>query len=422
MSAIVVEDGHIAGVEAEELAAHYGTPLYVYDFDLIGARVSALRAALPPSFELAYAAKANPALAVLAAMRRLGLGLDIASGGELAAAQRAGFDPAHIVFTGPGKTDAEMTAAVDAGLRAVTVESTGELKRLERIAAEAGRRVPVLLRVAVRGEGEETPILAGGWRKFGIDPSQLEDAVCRAVASPRVELLGLHAFGASNVRDADAIVAHVAATVELAASLASHIGFRLRLIDVGGGLGIPYRDDEAPVNLDRLAERLARLAASWSADPDPAELPVLLEPGRYLVGPAGLALARVLDVKEVEDRTVAIVDAGIHTAVRPALIGSGHRLRLLATGRRPEGHVIVAGPLCTGLDVLPEHLNRIPVVGDLVAIFDLGAYGFSESMPYFLSHAVPAEVALRGGEATCIRPRLEPADALAAQAMCGEPE
>ncbi|MGH2382391.1 MAG: diaminopimelate decarboxylase family protein [Candidatus Limnocylindria bacterium] len=418
MIAIAVEDGRIAGVGARELAARFGTPLYVYDFDVITARVEALRAALPPSFELAYAAKANPNLAILDQMRRLGVGLDVASGGELLAAHRAGLDPASIVFTGPGKTDAELAAAVDANLRAVTVESAGELARLERIAAAAGRRVPILLRVAVRGEGEETPILAGGWRKFGIDARELDAVACRASDSSWFDLLGLHAFGASNVRAADAIAAHVARTVELAAGLASRIGFGLQLVDAGGGLGIPYRDDEEPLDLDRLAERLATLAAGWGHDPDLAELPVLLEPGRFLVGPAGLVVARVLDVKEVGDRTVAILDAGIHTTLRSALVGSGHRVRLLAMddeSRDVHRPVLVAGPLCTGLDVLPEGLLRVPCIGDLVAILDLGAYGFTESMPLFLSHPVPGEVAVWGGQPVGIRRSVAPAESLATQ-------
>ena len=402
MSVIAVEDTRIAGIVATELAADHGTPLYVYDLDVIAQRVDALRAALPPSFELAYAAKANPAPGVLGEMRRLRLGLDIASGGELVASQRTGFDPERVVFTGPGKTDAELTAAVEAGLRAITVESAGELARLERIAAAAGRRVPILLRVAVRGEGEETPILAGGWRKFGIDPGQLEAVALRACDSPWIELLGLHAFGASNVRDADAIAGHVARTVELARSLARRIGFRLRLVDAGGGLGIPYVEGEEPLDLDRLAARLALLAAGWERDPDLADLPVVLEPGRFLVGPAGLVLARVLDVKEVGDRTVAILDAGIHTALRPGLVGRGHRLQLLASEPRSMSEVLVAGPLCTGLDVFPEPLDRIPAIGDLVTIADLGAYGFTESMPLFLSRPVPAEVEVRQGR--CVTP------------------
>lgn len=408
MTAIALDGGRIAGLEASELASSYGTPLYVYDLDVVAARVGSLRAALPPTFELAYAAKANPASAVLTAMCELGLGLDIASGGELTAARRAGFNPAGVVFTGPGKTDAELCAAVDAGLRAITVESPRELDRLERIAADAGRTVPILLRVAVQGEGEETPILAGGWRKFGIDERQLTDVARRACDSPWLELLGLHAFGASNVRDADAIAAHVARTVELAAQVARRVGFRLRLVDAGGGLGIPYADGDDELHLDRLAERLATLAAGWGADPDLAELPVLLEPGRYLVGPAGLLLARVLDVKEVGDRTVAILDAGIHTALRPALVGAGHRLRLLTSEEPAAADVLVAGPLCTGLDVFPAGLDTVPTIGDLVALLDLGAYGFTESMPYFLSHPVAAEVVVRGGRATIARRRQEP--------------
>lgn len=210
--------------------------------------------------------------------------------------------------------------------------------------------------------------------------------------------------------DALALVLDLATLLELPAK-GRRVGFRLRLVDAGGGLGIPYGADESPLDLDRLATR----AAGWCADPELAELPVLLEPGRYLVGPAGVVLARVLDVKEVGDRTVAILDAGIHTALRPALVGSGHRLRLLATAERRPDDVLVAGPLCTGLDVFPGGLDRAPASGDLIAILDLGAYGFSESMPHFLSHPVPAEVAVRSGRPATIRRRIEPAEAIRLQ-------
>ena len=226
MSDELVSDGRVAGLSADALAAEFGTPLYVYDLDAVAARVAALQQALPPSFELAYAAKANPALAVLAEMGRAGLGLDVASGGELLAASRAGLDASRIVFTGPGKRDTELAAAVTAGLRAVTVESCGELARLERAAAAAGRVVRILLRLAVDGDAEATPILGGGWRKFGIDPAELETVARQAHASPWLDLLGLHAFGASNVTDADAIAAHVARTVDAAAALARRVGLR----------------------------------------------------------------------------------------------------------------------------------------------------------------------------------------------------
>ena len=419
MSDELVSDGRVAGLSADALAAEFGTPLYVYDLDAVAARVAALQQALPPSFELAYAAKANPALAVLAEMGRAGLGLDVASGGELLAASRAGLDASRIVFTGPGKRDTELAAAVTPGLRAVTVESCGELARLERAAAAAGRVVRILLRLAVDGDAEATPILGGGWRKFGIDPAELETVARQAHASPWLDLLGLHAFGASNVTDADAIAAHVARTVDAAAALARRVGFALRLVDVGGGLGVPYRDGTPSLDLDRLGRRLASMAAGWAGDAELAELPVLLEPGRYLTAPCGLLLARVIDRKRVGGRAVAILDTGIHHALRPVLVGAGHRLRLLSAAERPvaDDPTLVAGPLCTGLDIFPGGLDDVPEPGNLVAIGDLGAYGFSESMPYFLSHPTPAEVAIRGGRAELIRRRVEPEELLAAQLL-----
>jgi diaminopimelate decarboxylase len=420
MTAIGIGDGRIAGLQAEGLAAAFGTPLYVYDLDAVAARVAGLRAALPPTFELAYAAKANPALAVLALMAELGLGLDIASGGELHAASRAGIAPGRIVFTGPGKRDTELAAAVAAGLRAVTVESAGELARLERAAADVGRVVPILLRMAVDGGEEATPILGRGWHKFGIDPSELESVARRTCASPWLDVLGLHAFGASNVTDADAIAAHVARTVDAAVALARRVGFALRLVDVGGGLGVPYRDCQSPLDLDRLGQRLAVLGVGWAADSDLAELPVLLEPGRYLTAPCGLLLARVLDRKRVGGQDVAVIDAGIHHALRPVLVGDGHRLRLVCAGQRPAvtgDPVLVAGPLCTGLDVFPGGIDAVPEPGDLVAVCDLGAYGFSQAMPAFLSHPNPAEVAIRGGRAELIRLRVEPDELLAGQRL-----
>ncbi|HXG02778.1 MAG TPA: diaminopimelate decarboxylase [Candidatus Binatia bacterium] len=417
MTAIQVGGGRVAGLDAERLAAEFGTPLYVYDLDAIAERVSALAAALPPAFSLAFAAKANPSLAVLNLFAELGLGLDVASAGELEAGRRAGVASDRIVFTGPGKTDAELGEAAQVGLRAVTVESATELARLERAAADIGRVVPILLRVAVHDGAEEVPILGSGWRKFGIDPGELGDVARRAQASPWLDLLGIHAFGASNVLDAGEIVAHVARTVDLAACLARDIGFSLRLVDVGGGLGVPYGDGEPELDLTRLGSGLARLAAAWEADAALGDLSVLVEPGRYLTAPCGLLLTRVVDTKRVGGRAVVIVDAGLHHALRPALLGTAHRLRLVANdpGSAATEPVMVAGPLCTGLDVFPGALPEVPEPGDPIAVCDLGAYGFTESMPYFLSHPIPAEVVVRGGRAHPARRRVEPGELLEMQ-------
>ena len=421
----ILESDLLAGLEPERLAERFGTPLYVYDLDVVACRFAALRAALPPSFEVAYAVKANPALAVIARLGALGAGADVASAGELAAALRAGIPAARIVVTGPGKRSGELELAVGSRVRAVTVESPGELDRLEATAAALERRTPILLRAAVTDDGAKRVRLIGGdgAAKFGMDRDDLLACGRRAIGSPHLELLGLHAFGASNVLSAAAIVAHVRATLELAAGLARATGLPLRLVDVGGGLGIPYGPDEEPLDLAALGAGLAGLREAWAADPLVAGARVLLEPGRFLVGPAGAYLARVVDRKRVGGADVAILDGGIHHLVRPALTGQEHRIATLGVlGRAGDGNrrepVTVAGPLCTGLDVFGRRADLPPpAVGDLVAILDAGAYGYTESMPLFLSHPMPAEVAVRGGRAELIRPRIEPSELLERQIL-----
>jgi diaminopimelate decarboxylase len=415
----ILDAGLLAGISPAALAEEFGTPFYVYDLDLIGRRVDALRSAVPRGFRIAFAVKANPSLAVVAHLRRCGVGADVASGGELATVLRAGFEPEKIAMTGPGKRDEELAAAVAAGIGFVTVESPGELRRLEAIAAAAGTRQKILLRLAVAEDArlETVRIISGVEGKFGMPLHQLTETARAAAASEHIELLGIHAFGASNVRDAEQLVAHVADLVEIGRRVAADAGTTLRLVDVGGGLGIPYSDGERPLDLDRLCRRLAELRARWDADAGLRQMEIVMEPGRFLVGPAGAYVARVVDVKGHDSAPVAILDGGINHVLRPALIGSEQRLAVLASdGLRAMVKTTVAGPLCTGLDVFTTGamLPR-PRVGDLVAVLDAGAYGFTESMPFFLSHPTAAEVAVKGGRARLIRPRIAPSELLERQ-------
>lgn len=405
----------IGAQDPEALAAIAGTPFYAYDLDVIERRLAALRAVLPAPFEVAYATKANPSLAVVAFLGSLGVGGDIASGGELELVGRAAIPADRVVFTGPGKSEAEHRAAIAAGIRSITVESPGELARLEPLARDHGRRVPILLRWAVgeRSRHERVRIIGdAGAGKFGMAADDLRVAARTAAQSPHLELLGVHAFGASNLRDAGALVEHVGATVAFAAEVTAAAGVPLRLVDAGGGLGIPYDDASAPLDLERLGDGLEALAGRWAADDRLRELTVLLEPGRFLVGPAGVYVTRVIDVKRLEGRAVAIVDGGIHHVVRPALVRQPHRLVRVG---RPDPRVdldavaAVAGPLCTGLDILSPGAPLGEVrPGDLLAVLDVGAYGFTESMPLFLSRATPAEIVLRHGRAFLARPPIEP--------------
>jgi diaminopimelate decarboxylase len=395
----ILRDGRFGSHDPRELADRFGTPLFAYDLEVVTKHVDALRAALPPSFDLAYAVKANPNLAILHHLARQGIGADVASGGELRHALRAAFAPDQIVITGPGKRDEELAEAVDAGVRAVTVESRGELGRLARIARARGRRQPVLLRAAVtdagsRDGGRFLGDAAGG--KFGMSADDLYQAGAAAVASPWLEPIGVHAFGASNELDATVLADHLDATVDVARTLASDAGFTLRLVDVGGGLGIPYQPGEPALDLDLLGRRLAATAERLAADVTTRDARVLLEPGRFLV-------ARLLAGSE-------------RPGARGQLPGS-------TAGTTPQGGpVMVAGPLCTGLDVLARVADMPqPEPGDLVAVLDVGAYGATESMPHFLSHPMPPEIVLLDGEAWVARPRVEPEAWLANQVATAPP-
>jgi diaminopimelate decarboxylase len=421
----ILRSNRLGGMDPEAIASRFGTPCYVYDLDVVDRQVEALRTVLPPVGEIAFAVKANPALAIVTHLAQAGLGADVASGGELATALRAGVDPDRIVMTGPGKRDDELRSAVAAGIRAVTVESPGELARLERIAVDAGRRVPVMLRAAMSDDARlERVRLVGddGAGKFGMDARDLVAAGRRAAGSPHLEWLGLHAFGASNVLDAGSLIEHVGATARAARELARIVGSVVRLIDAGGGLGIPYEPHEESLDLARLGRGIAEVTAAWSDDPLLRDARLLLEPGRFLVGAAGAYLARVVDRKTVDGSTVVILDGGVHHVLRPALVGQEHRVRSVsgraAAGGARLGPLTVAGPLCSGLDVFSQHaVLATPDVGDLMAVLDVGAYGFTESMPRFLSHPIPAEVVVRGGRSARIRPRQDPGEWLDRQRL-----
>ncbi|MDA8237260.1 MAG: alanine racemase [Chloroflexi bacterium] len=403
-------DGLLAGLHPADLASTFGTPLYVYDLDLVAARARMLRARVPARADIAYAVKANPSLAVIAAALSGCTGADVSSAGELEAARRAGVPPTSIVVTGPGKSDRFLGQAVRSGVRAVVVESPGELGRLERIADDAGVVVPVLFRLPAH-EGQV----------FGMSAEDAIEAARRAVASPVLEPLGVHAFGVSAEVDPAVLAAHVERTVEAGRRLSREAGFALRLVDAGGGLGIPYADGDAPLDPAVLGDHLGRLDEALADDPATRDTRVLLEPGRFLVAPAGAYLARVMDVKRLHGRHVAVLDGGINHLLAPALVGRHHRLRLVGSpqpGDRDPVPTDLVGPLCTGLDVLARP-DAFPEArpGDLIVALDVGAYGFTQSMPWFLSHEGPAEVGVRGGHAWLLRQRLDPADLVAGQRM-----
>ena len=409
----------VAGVDPDTLTAAHGSPLYVYDLDVVRARLALLRRAMPDRVDLAFAVKSNPSPAVLSAIADAGAGADVASAGELRAVLRAGFEPGRVVFTGPGKTDEEIAAALRTGIGALTLESPDEVDTLLRLLPDATGGQGLLLRLSTTSADEPDPIIsASGADKFGLTDDEAHDVLARLRAAGAIApsgpyvVRGFHAFGASNVRDPAVLARGVADLATRAERLASGHGLSVELLDAGGGLGIPYADGEVPLDIERLGELIAREIDSWADRPALADARVLLEPGRWIVGPAGVYVCRVVRTKERLGRTIAVTDGGIHHLLRPRLVGRDHRVVPVGPGaaRAADRGTDVVGPLCTGLDVLATDV-ALPAVerGDLLAILDAGAYGYSESMPFFLSHPIPAEVVIDGGDVRVSKERIEPA-------------
>ncbi len=371
--------------ELARLAERHGSPVFVYRASEAVAQVRRLRSVLPERVRLAYAVKANPHPVLLQALAAEGLSFDCASGGELARVAALHLPAGRTFYAGPGKRTEELALALRQEVR-VQAEGWEDLVRLEALAAGP---IDVNLRVHPLAAGEEaTRILGGsGPSAFGVDEEHLPELLARVATLPNIRLRGLHCFTASNQRDAARLQATHAAVLELAERLHREHGLQLDQIDLGGGLGVPYGDSEAPLDLDAFGRNLADLLSghAWFK----GEL--ILEPGRFLAAPTGVYLARVIRVKASRGATFAILEGGVNHLLRPALTGQPFPVRAVGRG---EGRVrtTLAGPLCTSLDRLGEVDLPELAPDDLLAFGMAGAYGFTEAMTHFLSHAVPQEI------------------------------
>lgn len=408
----------IGDLDATALAEKHGTPLYVYDATIFATKYKKLREVLPSRVEIFFAMKSNPSLAVVNLFRSLGAGVDIASLGELQTALKASVSSQKIVFTGPSKTDKELEAAVRTEIFSINVESERELERIHNIARRLDKRVRVGLRLNVPFAPKEQSAIIGGAapQKFGIDSARAREAVRLAQSLKNLELIGIHIFNASNVLDAAALVNNAENIFRTAFTLSQEAGFELRYIDMGGGLGVPYSEAERELDVEVFRHGLAQLLTYYAIRND---LRVLIEPGRYLTAEAGVYLTRVIDVKESRSVHYVLVDGGVHHLLRPTWFPQGHPTRVAnKLNQRRAKKYSIAGPLCTALDYLAQDVALPSVdVGDLMAIFNVGAYGFTESMPYFLSHPTPAEVMVLQGQDHLIRPRQTAEQYLASQVV-----
>lgn len=377
----------------DDLAVRHGTPLYLYSGALIDRQVAALRAELPPGLALLYAVKANPHPAVLRRLASQVDGCDVTSAAEMALAQQAGVAGTALSFAGPGKSDAELVAAIAADAL-VVVESLAEARRLAAL-VDRGARPRVALRINPPFTLAAEARMGGGPRKFGVD-SEDAPAVLAAIGALPLAFEGFHVYAGSRCLDALALVEAQRATLQLACALAPHAPAPVRVLNLGGGLGIPCFAGETPLALATLGDALRALAGAAARKLPGARL--TLELGRYLVGEAGVYLTRVVERKQSRGRVFLIVDGGAHHhwQATGALEGRRHLhfpLAVLGAGGRAVERVTVAGPLCAPHDTWAEDI-LLPVAapGDLVAVFQSGAYGASASPQGFLGKPPATEL------------------------------
>lgn len=387
--------GRVLTAVAEEVGS---TPFYAYDSAVMTSKVEKLRAALPSGVHLHYAMKANPMPAVVQHLAGLTDGLDVASAGELKVALATGIDARNISFAGPGKSAADLEAAVASGV-IINMESEGEMARIATIATATGRRPRVAIRVNPDFELKTSGMkMGGGPKPFGVDAERVPAMLAELGTLP-LEFMGFHIFSGSQVLRPEAIIEAQTKTFELAFRLAEAAPSPVQWLNIGGGLGVPYFPGEQRIALEAIAANLAPLLEEAGKRLPGAE--IVMELGRYLVAEAGVYVCEVVDKKISRGETFLITNGGLHhhlaasgnfgQVIRknyPVCIGNRITAKDLET-------VSVVGPLCTPLDILADKMALPPAnVGDLVVVFQSGAYGYSASPRDFLGHPHPIEILL----------------------------
>ena len=392
------KDGELTcdGVPLAEIARRFGTPLYVYSWDSIAAafrRFDAAFASVPHL--VCYATKANSSLAILEGLAALGAGADVVSGGELRAARECGIPADRIVFSGVGKTDEEIAAGVAAGILAFNAESEREIEKSDAIARAAGTVARVALRVNPDIDARSHPYISTGLRqnKFGVDIARAGEIFEKARRLPGVRMVGLQAHIGSQIGETEPLAETARELAALAGALVAK-GHAIESLDIGGGIGIGEKALSPEAYASAVLPELTG-----------GHFRVLIEPGRAIAGPAGVLVTTVLYVKRERGKSFVVTDAGMNDLIRPALYQAIHPIESVATRRGQVLTADVVGPVCETSDsFLRDAEMEEPIEGDLLAIRDAGAYGFSMSSNYnFRPRA--AEALVENGAARLIRRR-----------------
>jgi len=403
----------VGGVPISTVVANYGTPLFVYDSQILDRKWDLLRNNLPAEFDVFYSVKANPHPAILKHFLARGCGLEIASRGEFHLALQAGCPPARVFFAGPGKTEVELEHVLKHGIGEIHIESLLEAKRVGALSQRLGVEARVGIRVNPSGDAQGGAMRMGGKpAPFGVDEENLDVVLDRLSSETSVRVQGIHIFMGTQILDVSILVPQYRKGVEIAKRVARELGRPLDTVDFGGGLGIPYFENDEELDVAELGKKLHALMAEIESDPLFKGTRFVLEPGRFLVGEAGVYVTRINDVKTSRGKRFLVLDGGMNHH----LAASGNLGQVIKRNfpvwllnkleRQPEEKVDVVGPLCTPLDVLARDVELPGAeVGDLVGVFQSGAYARTASPLGFLSHPSPAEVMVSEGKVRLIRKR-----------------
>ena len=406
-----IENGILmaGGINVLSLVKKYGSPLYVYDLEIIREQYQALKNAIPEKVRIFYAIKANPNPNICSFIRSLGARAEIASSGELYIALKSGFLGKDIIYNGPGKTDDDIKYAINNDVYVINVESLDELRRIDLIAQNKNKIVKVCIRInPIRTITQVKMQTGGGSQKFGTDEEDIETIITAALKFDWIDLQGIHIYVGSQILEPDILLGNIENTLKVAFNIAEKFGLPLKCINFGGGLGVPYNESEPEFDVEKFGKGLSALISKVDKKYD--NIRFVLEPGRFIVSEAGMFLTKVISVKESRGKKYAIVDGGINHAFLPIRMNKKYPTvianKMAQTENAKKSNFIIGGPLCTSMDVFTNEVE-LPLVeiNDIICIFNSGAYGFSASMLHFLSAPMPAEVIVENGKSFIARQR-----------------
>ena len=379
----------------KNLAEQFGTPLYIFDGDNIAENYNSMIGQLPGNAEIFYSVKANPSLGICQLLNICGSGIEVASSGELHLALKAGFQPHKIIFSGPGKTENELEHAIETGISAIIAESVNELEKLEQLAAERDCIVNTGIRLNPSYELPNAKIkMSGSGKQFGIDEDDLDEVMSFFAKSKHLKLMCIHIYIGTQIFEYEMVIAHVRQMLEISKRIVREYGIDLRMIDFGGGFGVPYFGEGTLFDFESFGKGMKAVCQEYSDICNGRRL--IFESGRYMLARSGYFLTRVLYRKSSKGTNFLVTDGGMNNHVLSTFRGRQMRnnFPLYFLGKTGEKETVtIAGPLCTPDDVLGRNVETVSAgPGDILCIPNSGAYGLSYSPVHFLGHPGPAEV------------------------------